>query len=39
MFRSYFLTEEQLREIMTRGGASTIQMDGLIAQAKQHAVQ
>jgi hypothetical protein len=39
MFTSYFLTEEQLREIMTRGGASIIQTDGLIAQARKHEVQ
>lgn len=39
MFQSYFLIEEELRKIMTRGGASIFQTERLIAQARQHEVQ
>jgi len=39
LFRGNFLTEEQLREIMTRGGASKVQIDALIEQARKHEVK
>jgi hypothetical protein len=38
MFHGDFLTEEQLREIMTRGGASKQEIDALIEQARKHEV-
>ena len=38
MFRGDFLTEEQLREIMTRGGAKKHEIDELIEQARKHEV-
>lgn len=39
MFRGDFLTEEQLREIMRRGGATTPEIDQLIEQARKHEVE
>jgi hypothetical protein len=38
MFRGDFLTEDKLREIMARGGATTIEIDALIEQARKHEV-
>lgn len=37
-FRSDFLTEEQVREIMKRGGASDVQIGALIEQARKHEI-
>jgi len=39
LFRSDFLTEEQVRDIMTKGGASRIQIDALIEEASKHEVE
>jgi hypothetical protein len=39
MFRGDFLTEKQLREVMTRGGATKPEIDALIEQARKHEVE
>lgn len=39
MFRGDFLTEKQLRDVMTKGGASKREIDELIEQARKHEVE
>jgi hypothetical protein len=39
MFRGDFLTEQELRDVMTKGGASKLEIDQLIEQARKHEVE